>query len=105
MNRKDRLARNETIFREVNERIRALDSGQEDSLEILCECGNATCDTPVTVTTSAYEEARRHSTHFIVVQGHVIAEIEAIVARTPSFDIVRKLPEEEGIARQTDPRL
>jgi hypothetical protein len=104
MNRKDRLARNETIFREVNERIRALNRGQEESLEILCECGNAACDRSVTVTTSAYEEARRHSTHFIVVHGHVIAEIEVIVTRKPGFDIVRKLPEEEAIARRTDPR-
>jgi hypothetical protein len=59
MDRHTRLARNESIFREVNERIEELaksgDLGELDSLEILCECGNAECKEPLRVSVAEYE--------------------------------------------------
>jgi hypothetical protein len=104
MDRKDRLARNEAIFREVNERIEEMAPNEQDSVEILCECGNASCDQRLRVTKSEYEQVRRRPTDFIVARGHPIKAIETIVRGTDRFEVVRKRPEEAAIARATDPR-
>jgi hypothetical protein len=105
MDRHARLARNETIFREVNERIEELARrGEFDSLDILCECGNADCKEPLRVSVVEYERVRQHPTDFFVAPGHVIPAIEKVIDEKQSFDVVRKLAEEGELARKTDPR-
>ena len=105
MDRHARLARNETIFREVNERIEELTQrGELDSLDILCECGNPDCKEPLRVSVVEYERVRRQPTDFFVAPGHVIPAIEKVVDEKQSFDVVRKLAEEGELARKTDPR-
>ena len=60
MDRHARLARNETIFREVNERIEELaQRGEWHSLDILCECGNPDCKEPLRVSVVEYERVRQ----------------------------------------------
>jgi hypothetical protein len=39
-----------------------------------------------------------------VLPGHEISEVEVVVAENERFLTVRKLAEEERIARETDPR-
>jgi hypothetical protein len=111
--RKDRLARNEVVFREVNERIEKLvregawfdpSARQAESLEVLCECGNADCGTPLTVTLSEYERVRSEPTQFLVVPGHVIRDIEKVVGAGAGYEVVEKLGGEGVLARKTDPR-
>ena len=105
MDRHARLARNETIFREVNERIEQLaQRGELDTLDILCECGNADCKEPLRVSIVEYERVRQHPTDFFVAPGHVIPAIEKVIDEKQSFDVVRKLAEEGELARKTDPR-
>ena len=105
MDRHARLARNEAIFREVNERIEELTQrGELDSLDILCECGNPTCKEPLRVSVFEYERVREQPTDFFVAPGHVIPAIEKVVDEKQSFDVVRKLAEEGELARKTDPR-
>ena len=105
MDRHARLARNETIFREVNERIEELaQRGELDPLDILCECGNADCKEPLRVSIVEYERVRQHPTDFFVAPGHVIPAIEKVIDEKQSFDVVRKLAEEGELARKTDPR-
>jgi hypothetical protein len=41
---------------------------------------------------------------FAVLNGHEIPEVEIVVARNDRFLTVRKLVEEQEIARETDPR-
>ena len=105
MDRHARLARNETIFREVNERIEELaQRGELDSLVILCECGNPDCKEPLRVSVVEYERVRQQPTDFFVAPSHVIPAIEKVVDEKQSFDVVRKLAEEGELARKTDPR-
>jgi hypothetical protein len=105
MDRHARLARNETIFREVNERIEELaQRGEWHSLDILCECGNPDCKEPLRVSVVEYERVRQQPTDFFVAPGHVIPAIEKVVDEKQSFDVVRKLSEEGELARKTDPR-
>jgi hypothetical protein len=108
MDRNERLARNESVFREVNERIEELaksgDFGEFDSLEILCECGNADCQEPLRLSVADYERVRQEPTDFFVAPGHAIPAIEKVVDSRQNFEVVRKLEEERDLARKTDPR-
>jgi hypothetical protein len=103
--RGDRLARNEAMFRSVNERVEeVVQSGPGEEIDFLCECGNAECTEKVTLTRGEYEQIRSDATQFAVVPGHEIPEIEEIVLRKDRYLVVRKRPEEAGIAQETDPR-
>ncbi len=107
---KERIAKNEALFRDVNERVRELDvelsePGEEDQLwEFLCECGDSECVQRFRLTNPEYERVRATPTHFLVVPGHVAGEVEAVVSENKRFAVVEKRPGSDAIARETDPR-
>jgi hypothetical protein len=107
--REDRVARNEALFRSVNERVRELvtptgTAGSDPVASFVCECGSGGCTATVDMTIAAYEHVRSDPTHFFVVTGHETAEVEEVVERHERYDVVRKHPEEARIAIETDPR-
>lgn len=104
--RERRLAQNETLFREVNERIEdlAVSHTDKDVYEFFCECSNAHCDLRLSLTLSTYEQARTDSTVFIVAIGHDLPEIEDVVLNGAGFQLVRKRGEAAELAEETDPR-
>jgi hypothetical protein len=104
MNREDRLARNEVLFREVNERIEEVKALEEGPTEFLCECGRETCTEVIRLSTNQYEELRSDPTTFAVIPGHEIDEIEVVVSASAHLNVVRKHASESAIARKTDPR-
>jgi hypothetical protein len=86
--REKRLARNEVLFREVNERIAELANG--DGFYIVCECANTGCEGKLLVPINEYERVRRHPRRFFIVPGHTIPEVEDVVEQHGSYDIVEK---------------
>lgn len=109
--REERLADNEALFREVNERVaRVAEQFVEvdstaDPVEFNCECGRAGCTEQIALTLVEYEAVRAVPTQFAVVPGHELPEIERVVARHPSYLVVDKQEEDaEHVARETDPR-
>lgn len=105
--RERRLAQNETLFREVNERIEDLALSHTDKdhvYEFFCECSNAHCDLRLSLPLSTYEQARTDSTVFIVAIGHDLPEIEDVVLNGAGFQLVRKRGEAAELAEETDPR-
>ena len=107
MARKERMAKNEALFREVNERVREIQSGgqPEGVVEFLCECGNEDCTAALPLTAAEYEHVRSHSAQFVIVPAHDDPEVESVVGGVAGrFAIVRKHEDEEMIARATDPR-
>jgi len=109
--RDERLAGNEALFREVNERVAEVAEefveveSTPDQFKFTCECGNATCTEEIAMTLVEYEALRAVPTHFAVVDGHEVPEIERVVERNPSYLVVEKQEEEaEEVARGTDPR-
>lgn len=104
MNREERLARNEVLFREVNERIEEMRSGEDGEIEFLCECGLETCTAVIKLSTNEYEKLRSDPTTFAVAPGHEIEDIEAVVSESDHFNVVRKHESESEIARRMDPR-
>ena len=74
------VARNEAIFRLVNEDIEDLASGAEVAkFEIVCECGSAGCVEMISVTREAYEAVRTDPERFFVKHGHVFPDVETVV--------------------------
>jgi hypothetical protein len=106
--REERIGLNEAVFREVNERIEGLAETfdlKTQSLDLICECGDAACVERLSMTHAEYEEIRSEAHQFAVHPGHEYPDFEIVVARLKGYDIVRKnkgVPAQ--IAEQTDPR-
>jgi hypothetical protein len=89
----ERLAMNEALFRDVNERIREISDsfGQKDATyDFLCECSDPTCAGRVVLTRAEYEYVRADSTRFVVAKGHAVPEIESVVERAKDHVVVEK---------------
>jgi hypothetical protein len=107
MSREERVARNEALFREVNERIKDVSEGVAtlSETDFVCECGDPECSDPVSLTPVEYEDVRRDATHFLIVPGHADLEIEVVIARNERFAVVAKTdPQAARIAVREDPR-
>lgn len=60
--REERAARNQSLFREISERIEDLNEGSGLGLSVgewICECANDTCTERVSMTTDEYESVRK----------------------------------------------
>ena len=109
--REERLAANEALFREVNERVAEVATHflevetRDAPVDFTCECGRAECAEPIPMTVAEYEAVRVEPTHFAVAPGHEQPEIESIIERHPTYLVVEKRDEEaQEVARETDPR-
>jgi hypothetical protein len=105
--REQRVARNEALFREVNERIKDVTEDLEfsEEAEFVCECGDESCIQPIRIALDAYEAVRQASTRFVVVPDHIAPDIERVVLETDHFAVVEKVaPEAVTIVEQEDPR-
>jgi hypothetical protein len=100
----ERLARNQALFREVNERLLELTDGFRDgSMTFVCECSHEDCTATVTMSHDEYESVRARPTYFIVLSGHELLEIEDVVDRRDGFTVVEKTTGTDH-AVETDPR-
>jgi hypothetical protein len=103
-----KLALNEVMFREVNERLEELNrtfADFTDRLQVVCECADMACAEMIDVPAADYERIRSDPTLFIVVPGHEITAVEDVVEVLPNFVVVRKREGEPArVARATDPR-
>jgi hypothetical protein len=103
----ERLAKNEVLFRSVNEAIeqQALRfGGIEDEYEFVCECSAADCVERMTLTLRQYEQVRAEGTSFVLAPGHADPGIELVVRRTADYHVVDKDGAAGVIAEQADPR-
>lgn len=104
---KRRLADNEALFREVNERVQEKADGHGDDGHVyayFCECSRRDCVERVHRTSAEYEEIRAHGARFILVAGHQIDEIENVVDVAPDLVVVEKQGVAGDRAETLDPR-
>jgi hypothetical protein len=87
-----RIARTESLFRDVNERI-AESAGRLglDDAAFVCECDDASCTDRIATSIEAYEDVRADGAQFIVADDHVNDEVEVVVERTDDFTLVEKV--------------
>jgi hypothetical protein len=101
----DRLARNESFFRQVNERIREI-AGRHDYVEqeFLCECSDPGCTQRIALTVREYEDIRSRPARFVLVPGHTAPEIESVVEHTGDYVVIDKVGLAGSVAAELDPR-
>jgi hypothetical protein len=105
--RERRLAANEALFREVNERIEEAAARHGDDrhrYDFVCECSNVHCGVVISMPLPEYERARADPAVFIVGPGHETPEIEEVVHRGRDYHLVRKFGDAAQVAREADPR-
>jgi hypothetical protein len=109
--REERIAENETRFRQANEDLlhRFVDMEIEPAETIfICECGELECTETIRLTLREYEAVRSDPNTFALVPGHEDAATEAVtvavVAKNERFTVVEKRPEYRDITEGTDPR-
>src|SRR3954447_7918435 len=100
-----RLARNEVMFRAINERIRELagrfDQTAAEPLAFVCECADETCVERVVLTMQQYDAVRAIPIRFVVVPGHEATPlVERVIYRSDAFVIVRKIGLAADVARE-----
>ena len=97
------LARNQALFREVNERIRELAEVSEACpTEFLCECGRTDCIVTIALDREEYEAIRSSRDSFLIAPGHQTAG-EGIIEENERFARVEKTNRPQ-IAIGADPR-
>jgi hypothetical protein len=106
MNFADRAARNEEVFREVNQRIEegAEQHGVEAPHRFHCECGRASCLHTIHMPPPVYERVAEQRYHFVLSPGHEDEEIERIVDRQPDYVVVEKVGEARRQIDRDHPR-
>ena len=106
MTREQRMAENEILFRQVNERILAIEAHKwhVDPIDFMCECADETCTHPVRLSTEEYERLRSDPARFAVLPGHEVEDIERVVETHPTYLVVEKLPPAREVAVEADPR-
>ena len=92
--RRVRAAHNQSLFREVNERIAALSNRFAPDVPtngFVCECLDMGCAETIQLTSADYERLRADDNQFVVVPGHEDHAVEEVVAATDLYLVVKKL--------------
>lgn len=103
----NRIARTESLFREVNERIaETADRFGADDAEFVCECADAGCGERLYAQLDEYEQVRADGVRFLVAPGHEEAEFERVLHSKPEYQVIAKTKDRrlENAARELDPR-
>jgi hypothetical protein len=107
--RGSRAARNQSLFREINERVKQLNEGFSMVLPVgewICECADDTCVDRIELSAAEYEAVRIDGTHFLVAAGdqHVFLDVETVTERTDRYWVVEKFGTAGEEADRLDPR-
>jgi hypothetical protein len=104
----ERIAQNQSTFRDANERIEKAAQGYRVAGEIpfICECADPTCSDILRLSLSEYELVRVNPRQFAVARGHQSADgsTARVVAEHETFTIAEKTGRAGQIAAQLDPR-
>ena len=87
------IAKTESLFRDVNERIAETASRFEaDTVAFVCECADPACTHRVHVPAATYEEVREEPTRFVTAPGHDLgAPLEQVVEHHGGYQVIEKI--------------
>jgi hypothetical protein len=105
--REERLARNESLFRELNEQVELVAKPLDSDAHLFaffCECSNIDCTLSMPMPLAVYEGVRADPTTFVVAPGHDLPEIEEVISRTADYQVVRKHGDAARLVAEDDPR-
>lgn len=103
-----RIAKNEVLFRDVNDRVKQIDVAHgipagESRWDFLCECSDPDCTKRVSLTPDAYEKVRSDPLRFVVLDGHENPDVERVVERSSGYLVIEKT-QAQVVAARTNPR-
>lgn len=90
--RRRRLEENQTLFRELNERIGATAEAQGGGVhayEFVCECADIDCFARFELPLEDYRRVREAGERFLVVPGHERPEVEEVVERVDGIAVAQ----------------
>ena len=101
--REERLAGNEALFREVNERVAEvatlyIEAGSQRAVDFTCECGLIDCSETMMMTIAEYEAIRAHSLTLASSRSTAAGDRER--DRAPSYFVVEKREEDAQELRE-----
>jgi hypothetical protein len=98
-------ARNQVLFRQVNERIAELTGMHDFAVSLfICECSDETCAESIEVAFAEYKAVRANGARFVVIPGHQSPEVERVVDGNGRYLVVEKIGAAAEIAGHADPR-
>lgn len=104
--RERRLAQNEALFREVNERVETLTHqlGPKVPYAFLCECSDPGCTKRISLPLPVYEQVRADGRQFVVLPRHYVPDVEDVVIEEKTYWVVRKTGEAGAYAEELEDR-
>ena len=107
--KQERAARNQSLFREVNERVKDVNDGFRIFTALsdwVCECANDRCVERIVMSSEEYEHIRANGARFFVAPSaeHVWPDVERVVERQDRYWIVEKIEVAAEAATDSDPR-
>jgi hypothetical protein len=91
--REVRAARNQSLFRVVNEQVRSLNEAFATvmhTFEIACECADTSCAASIEIEPGAYAVVRESPRRFIVRRDHVVPGLDSVVDEGEGYVVVEK---------------
>jgi hypothetical protein len=107
----EKIARNNSTFREANEGIAGaaidLHFDRDERVPFICECSDASCTRIVSLTLDEYENVRSNGRWFVHAVGHEETVEGAVVTveRQPGFVVVEKINRAAEVAKDLADRL
>jgi len=91
----ERAARNEQVFRGVNERIEEGGArlGVTRRIPFHCECDRASCFETVEIVPREYRAVADERYHFVIAAGHEDPRVEEVVEVRDGYVVVEKIGE------------
>jgi hypothetical protein len=92
--RQFRFAENQSLFREVNQRVETLTEREAtvtEPINFVCECAMTDCSAHIELTDADYEAIRANPRRFFVLPDHVFPEAEEVVGQEEGYVIVEKV--------------
>jgi hypothetical protein len=107
----ERIALNQSTFREANERIEAAADAMElvGPVPFICECPDRSCVEIVRVNLDSYEVVRQHPRRFFTAPGHQQIAVDAgaavVTEELSDYVVVEKIGKAGEVAEEQYARL
>lgn len=102
----EQIGRNDSIFRQANERINEFAEAQqvEDSTPFICECADMACQEVIHMTPAEYSWIRKGARQFLNVPGHEASSQgwAQVIERHDFYVVVEKIGPAGDVADQLE---
>jgi hypothetical protein len=88
--REERIAENEDLCRDLNERKAEWIESGHLAAGFRCECWDLGCRDRIQMSGGQWKEVRSRGNRFVVAPGHVLSEFEKVVKEYPHFWLIEK---------------